>query len=423
MLEKEFLLHQIAKLKNGNRFDKNKMTYKNPSVNFVSRTSKNNGISNFVDKIDNIEPYPKGSITLAFGGSIGSTFLQDEPFYTGQNVGVIIFDDFIDYDARLYIITVIEKVCKQRFTTFSEEINKHFKTDLSILLPIKTDNNNPIIDSNCKWSKKGYIPDFDYMKEKIIELKQEIIIDLEREKQKELEQYLIFTDIIDYELTKEDRKILYISGFRSCEKLDSNDIAKVKKEFKISYLFTKKTMKGYPKNKENLTENPNGYYIYGQNIKRRHSKKVLLDKIYLHVIDPKHPILAYTSSVGEIGMIDESFYRSGDNGAFQGLFSKEYNFNRYELQFILSILKKYFVNFGYSTSMTDIMDLSFELPIQTDKNNNPIIDSTNLYHPKGYIPDWNFMEKYIKVIEKYIIGDIVKNKDTFIEQIKIISNI
>ena len=35
--------------------DKNKMTRKNPSVNFVSRTALNNGISDYVDKIKDIE--------------------------------------------------------------------------------------------------------------------------------------------------------------------------------------------------------------------------------------------------------------------------------------------------------------------------------------------------------------------------------
>ena len=84
MKHKEFVLADIAKLDSGNKMDKNKMTRKNPSVNFVSRTALNNGISDYVDKIKDIEPFPAGCITLAFGGSVGSCFLQEEPFYTGQ---------------------------------------------------------------------------------------------------------------------------------------------------------------------------------------------------------------------------------------------------------------------------------------------------------------------------------------------------
>ena len=53
----------------------------------------------------------------------------------------------------------------------------------------------------------------------------------------------------------------------------------------------------------------------------------------------------YTSSVGEIGMICESFYRSGDNGAFQGLLPKFTDYNKKHILFILSVLLKTFNNF------------------------------------------------------------------------------
>ena len=123
---KDFLLNDIAILSYGNKFDKNKMTYHSPSVNFVSRTGMNNGVSGMVDIVDNVEPFPAGSITLAFGGSIGSCFLQDKPFYTGQNVGVIRLPDNVPDEAKLYFTTALEKICKIRFVTFADEINKHF---------------------------------------------------------------------------------------------------------------------------------------------------------------------------------------------------------------------------------------------------------------------------------------------------------
>ena len=84
----EFLLKDIAKLEYGNKFDKNKMTHNSPCYNFVGRTEKNNGITDFVDD-NGTEPYPAGSITLAFGGSIGSTFIQPKPYYTSQNLSLI----------------------------------------------------------------------------------------------------------------------------------------------------------------------------------------------------------------------------------------------------------------------------------------------------------------------------------------------
>ena len=152
-------------------------------------------------------------------------------------------------------------------------------------------------------------------------------------------------------------------------------------EFKLSDLFTKRTMKGYPKKAEVYDENENGYHIYGQNIGWQYPYKVLMDEQYLHKVEPNKPILAYASSVGEIGLINESFYRSGDNGAFQGLFPIGYHPNLLQMQFVLSILKKEFEKFRYDTSMQNTMDITFKLPITSTGE-----------------PDWQYMEDYMRNI-------------------------
>lgn len=152
-------------------------------------------------------------------------------------------------------------------------------------------------------------------------------------------------------------------------------------EFRVGDLFTKRTMKGYPKKAEVYDENENGYHIYGQNIGWQYPYKVLMDEQYLHKVEPDKPILAYASSVGEIGLINESFYRSGDNGAFQGLFPIGYHPNLLQMQFVLSILKKEFEKFRYDTSMQNTMDITFKLPI--DANGEP---------------NWQYMEDYMRNI-------------------------
>lgn len=415
MLEKEFLLHKIARLENGNKFDKNKMTYKNPSVNFVSRTSKNNGISDYVDKIINVEPYPKGAITLAFGGSIGSTFLQEEPFYTGQNVGVIILDDSIDYNTKLYIITAIEKLCKKRFTTFSDEINKYFKTNLSISLPVKTDNNTPIIDLTCKWNKEGYIPDFDCMKEKIIELKQEIIIDLEREKKKELKQYLKVTGLDNYELTKQEIELLSL-----CKEDDNKKTIQMR-EFRCGTLFDINPTKSYKISIKDLDE------ISG--------KTPILSNSSMNNGIGGYSSLRATEQGGIITFSDTTtgpdtmFYQSDDFIGYshvQGMYpyDKE-NWGEYSLRYFICAMKRAsgtFWNYSIKFNRKLVAEIQPLLPIQADRNNNPILDKECKYHKDGYIPDWDFMKKYIKLIEKNVITDVIKHKDTFIEQIKILVN-
>lgn len=56
------------------------------AVNFVSRTSKNNGVSAIVEKIAGIEPLPAGSLSVACGGSVLETFLQPKPYYSGRDL-------------------------------------------------------------------------------------------------------------------------------------------------------------------------------------------------------------------------------------------------------------------------------------------------------------------------------------------------
>ncbi|GHU43553.1 hypothetical protein FACS1894190_14170 [Spirochaetia bacterium] len=54
-------------------------------INFVARTSENNGVVAQI-KTMNISPFPAGYVTVALGGSVLSSFVQNKPFYTGFHV-------------------------------------------------------------------------------------------------------------------------------------------------------------------------------------------------------------------------------------------------------------------------------------------------------------------------------------------------
>ena len=71
---------------------------------------------------------------------------------------------------------------------------------------------------------------------------------------------------------------------------------------------------------------------------------------------------------------------------------------------------------GYK--LDELRDYTFTLPIQTDSNNNPVIDLQHTFHPDGYIPDWNYMENYIRAIEKVVIKGVVDYKDSIIAKTK-----
>lgn len=56
------------------------------AVCFVSRTENNNGVSTFVEKIDNVKPISAGTLTVAGGGSVLATFLQPYEYYSGRDL-------------------------------------------------------------------------------------------------------------------------------------------------------------------------------------------------------------------------------------------------------------------------------------------------------------------------------------------------
>lgn len=78
-------------LKNGNSFELIDMQInKNSEVNFVSRTSSNNGVVGSVEKVNGIEPYPAGTISVALSGNgVCSAFVQTKPYYTAYHVMVL----------------------------------------------------------------------------------------------------------------------------------------------------------------------------------------------------------------------------------------------------------------------------------------------------------------------------------------------
>ncbi|MBR3963465.1 MAG: restriction endonuclease subunit S [Oscillospiraceae bacterium] len=164
-----FLLKDICSITMGNKMDYSAMSMDDPSVNFVGRSADNNGVAGKVDFVadDNgniIDPYKAGCITVALGGSLGSSYLQVEDFYTSQNVSVLEFEKAVSDPAKIFITTCIMNESKYKYFPFGRELNTHIRTDFGFTLPIQRNaNGNPIIDDTHKYSEDGYIPDWEWM--------------------------------------------------------------------------------------------------------------------------------------------------------------------------------------------------------------------------------------------------------------------
>ena len=161
---KDFYLHKLFKTRMGNGIDAVVTTNYNPKYNYVSRDSNGNGVVGFVDEIEGEEPFPAGTMSLALGGSfLGSCFIQKEPFYTAQNVGVLQEREPLSIYTKLFIATLIRNECKIKYQAFGRELNSHFRKDFTIKLPIKMDKTNIVYDENKFYSDEGYIPDWEWM--------------------------------------------------------------------------------------------------------------------------------------------------------------------------------------------------------------------------------------------------------------------
>ena len=95
-----------------------------------------------------LKPYDAGLLTVSLGGEyLGSCFVQDKPFYTSQNVNVLIPRHKMSFYTKLFISTVIFREGRLHYKAFVDELNRHIKRDFAIPLPSLPDGS----------------PDFDYM--------------------------------------------------------------------------------------------------------------------------------------------------------------------------------------------------------------------------------------------------------------------
>ena len=95
------------------------------SVNFVARTSANNGVVARVRRVDGIEPQPAGVLSCAGGGSVLSTFVQTEPFYSGRDLYILTPKNDMSLNEKLYYCMCI-KANAYRYN-YGRQANKTLK--------------------------------------------------------------------------------------------------------------------------------------------------------------------------------------------------------------------------------------------------------------------------------------------------------
>lgn len=104
-----------------------------------------------------------------------------------------------------------------------------------------------------------------------------------------------------------------------------------------------------------------------------------------------------------IGMVGENwaFYQTQPFVASQNIFVlRNKHLNHYTAMFLCSVLNKCVEVFRDTYSLPlgkeKMNARNIKLPIRYNPDGSPVIDANSTYSDCGYIPDWDFMEQYIK---------------------------
>ena len=122
----------IFDVRYGVNLELNKQEIVPNGINFVSRTSLNNGVSAKVKRIPEIEPVEAGVLTVAGGGSVLETFVQPEPFYSGRDLYYLKPLIPMTLDEKLYYCMCI-RANKYRYN-YGRQANRTLR---DIMIPTK----------------------------------------------------------------------------------------------------------------------------------------------------------------------------------------------------------------------------------------------------------------------------------------------
>lgn len=360
---KPFFLHRLYDIRMGNKFDKNKLDEDSPEVNLVSRVSYNNGVDVKVGYVDGVNPFPAGLVTVALGGSyLGSCFVQEEPFYTAQNVAVMKPKQHMTHAVNLFISGLVRYEAKVKYYAFGRELNTHIKTDFDVKLPIQRNTDgSPIIDESLCFSDDGYVPDWQFM-----------------------ENYI---------------KSLHHKPLTTQNKVDHAPDISVKdwKYFKVGRLFHMKNGKGITQ--EEINENE-GSFIAVQSGEDNNGVMGKIDLDYCKTMGytySEKPCLTVARS-GTAGFV--SFQSEGcvvgDSAKLLLLDDDVASIEIYLfLQTVLSA-NRFKYTYGRKVTEEKYMNEWLKLPAKRNASGEYVHDDTYRYSDDGYVPDWQFMKNYIK---------------------------
>ena len=331
---------------------------------YVTRTSFNQGIlqtTGFVnaENLNESGVWSLGLLQMDF-------FYRRKKWYAGQFVRKIIPKFDLTESSILFFSTILNQQKKVLLSVLVRNVDETFN-NLQVQLPLKE---NALAFSNPCDNIKNI--DFDFM--------ESFILELEEERIRELNAYLLATGLKDYALSSEEEKAL--EAFKTVQW----------GEFEFKQIFNN-IKQGRRLKKEDQKEGTIPFVMSGT------TNTGVVGYI-------SNPVASFPSNSITVDIFGNTFYRNFDFGAGDdtGVYwNDKENYSKDEMLFFTAAMgKSLFGKFDYGNKLRSSQ--SFDIKMQLPTKNNK--------------PDYATMETFIKAVEKLVIKDVVLYADSKIETTK-----
>ena len=333
-----YRLGDLFEIKKGKRLTSEKQTEGNTP--YIGAIDSNNGVANYIGQ----HPIHDGNtISLSYNGSVGQAFYQPVAFWATDDVNVLYFRDknvkFNRYIA-LFICTILKK--EQYRYCYGRKWVVNSMNETIIKLPTKDDK-----------------PDWDFMEQYIKSLHHNPITTQKPNRT---------SNLVPTENWKQ---------FKFGRLIKHEDIYKSQAYSKIEMEVSCVAQEGYI-NFVSRTEENNGVDCFVME-----SDFAKIEQGNAITIGDTTSTIAYQSAP----------FVNGDHI----IVIRSKWLNKFTGMFIVTLLRKerYRYSYGRAFLMESIKTTKLLLPIK-QLNGTPVIDETCEFSDEGYIPDWEWMENYIK---------------------------
>ena len=328
---------------------------------FYGQATTNNGIISYNQLTKTVLNNEKGKPTILIHSNNQNIVYVETPFYLkdGHGATSVLQSEKLNKTNQMFIIGAIDRVIKTKYSYNNKATKIELKNSI-IKLPIK----------------KGKI-DYEFMNS--------FIAELEAQRIAELEAFLIASGLKDYNLTKEEQKVLedFENGIISFS------------EFSFKNIFDK-ILQGRRLKKEDQITGNIPFVMAGT------TNTGIVKYI-------SNPVASFPKNSITIDIFGNTFYRNYDFGAGDdtGVYwNSEKIYSEKTMLYLTSSMSKLTsgkFDFGNKLRSSQSLDFKIQLPTQNNK------------------PNYELMESFITAIQKLVIKEVVLYADRTIEATKTVT--